>query len=59
MLRWNSHFHAIVLEGGFDEAGTFVYIPFSGLQSMTEVFRHRVVKLLVEQEFLSGSRNSN
>ena len=37
MLLWNPHFYAIVLEGGFDEAGTFVYIPFSGLQSMKEV----------------------
>ena len=25
MLRWNPHFHAIVLEGGFDDQGTFVY----------------------------------
>lgn len=31
-LRWNPHFHAIVLEGGFDEEGTFFCIPFSGLQ---------------------------
>jgi hypothetical protein len=34
----------IVLEGGIDEEGTFVYIPFSGLQSMVEVFRRRVIK---------------
>ena len=34
MLRWNPHFHAIVLEGGFDDEGTFYYIPFSGLDSM-------------------------
>jgi hypothetical protein len=53
MLRWNPHFHAIVLEGGFDEEGTFFYIPFSGLQSMTELFRRRVIKLLVGQELLN------
>jgi len=53
MLRLNPHFHAIVLEGGLDEEGTFAYNPFSGLQSMTEVFRHRVIKLLVEQELLN------
>jgi hypothetical protein len=53
MLRWNPHFHAIVLEGGFDEEGTFFYIPFSGLQSMVEVFRRRVIKLLVERQLLS------
>jgi len=52
-LKFNPHFHAIVLEGGFDEEGTFFYIPFSGLQSMVEVFRRRVIKLLVERELLN------
>lgn len=52
-LRWNPHFHAIVLEGGFDDEGTFFFIPFSGLQSMVEVFRRRVIKLLVERELLN------
>jgi hypothetical protein len=31
MLRWNPHFHCIVLEGGFDQNGKFLYIPFSDL----------------------------
>ncbi|MEM6411840.1 MAG: transposase, partial [Pseudomonadota bacterium] len=53
MLRWNPHFHAIVLEDGFDEEGTFFYIPFSGLQSMTDLFRRRVIKLLVQRELLA------
>ena len=53
MLRWNPHFHAVVLEGGFDDEGTFFFIPFSGLQSMVEVFRRRVIKLLVERELLN------
>ena len=52
-LRFNPHFHAIVLEGGFDEEGTFFYIPFSGLQSMMELFRRRVIKLLVQRELLN------
>ena len=52
MLRFNPHFHAIVLEGGFDDEGTFFYIPFSGLDAMVEVFRRRVVWLLVEKELL-------
>ena len=50
---WNPHFHALVLEAGFDPEGTFVSIPFSGLQAMTEVFRRRVITLLVEKELLS------
>ena len=39
MLRFNPHFHAIVLEGGFDDEGTFFFIPFSGQDAMVEVFR--------------------
>jgi hypothetical protein len=53
MLRWNPHFHAIVLEGGFDDQGTFYYIPFTGLHSMVEVFRCRVITLFVERELLN------
>ena len=52
-LRWNPHFHCLVLEGGFDEAGKFVSVPFSGLKQMTEVFRRRVIWLLAEKELLS------
>jgi len=44
MLRWNPHFHAILLEGGFDTEGSFVYLPFSGLEKMTEYFRRTVVR---------------
>jgi len=53
MLRWNPHFHAIVLEGGFDDEGTFFFIPFSGLRSMVEVFRRRVITLLVDRQLLN------
>ena len=49
MLRWNPHFHSIVLEGGFDDQGTFVYIPLGDLEAMTELLRGRVVALLVAQ----------
>jgi hypothetical protein len=52
-LRFNPHFHAIVLEGGFDDEGTFFFIPFSGLQSMVEVFRRRVITLLVQRKLLN------
>ena len=52
MLRWNPHFHAIVLEGGFDEQGTFGYIPLGHLQAMTELPRRRVVALLVAHKLL-------
>ncbi len=54
MLRWNPHFHAIVLEGGFDDEGTFYYVPFSGLDSMIEVFRRRVIGMLMDRELLKA-----
>ena len=52
MLHWNPHFHAIVLEGGFDDEGTFSYIPFSGLDGMIEVFRRRVMGMSMNREWL-------
>ncbi|NOY07635.1 MAG: hypothetical protein GXP33_02200 [Spirochaetes bacterium] len=33
-LRFNSHYHGIVLEGGFDEAANFVFIPFGNLDNI-------------------------
>ena len=53
MLRFNPHFHAIVLEGGFDDEGTLFYLPFSGLEPLVEVFRHRVIWMLVERKLLN------
>jgi len=59
LLRWNPHFHALILEGGFDDDGTFFYIPFSGLHSMVEVFRRRVIKLLVDRKLLNDDFAKN
>jgi hypothetical protein len=42
-----------VLEGGFDEAGRFIHVPLSGLKQMTEVFRRRLIWLLVEKNLLA------
>jgi hypothetical protein len=42
-----------VSDAAFDEEGTFVNVLFSGLQSMVEVFRRRVVKLLVNRWLLN------
>ncbi len=54
-LRWNPHHHCLVLEGGFDEAGRFIHVPLTGLGQMTEVFRRRLIWLLVEKELLAES----
>ena len=43
----------MVLERGFDEQGTFVYIPPGNLQTMTELLRRRLVALPVAQKLLN------
>jgi hypothetical protein len=53
MLRFNPHFHAILLEGGFDAEGTFVYLPFSGLEKMTEYFRRTVLRFFTDKKLLT------
>ncbi|MFP4705656.1 MAG: hypothetical protein ACLFMV_12685 [Spirochaetaceae bacterium] len=53
MLRFNPHFLAIVLEGGFDDEGTFFYIPVSGLQSVTELFREQNLHMFDALDFLA------
>jgi len=53
MMRFNPHYHAIILEGGFDNEGTFVSIPFAGLHKMTQYFRRKVIWLFVERELIN------
>ena len=53
-LRWNPHHHCLVLEEALDEHGTFIPVPLSGLEQMTEVFRPRLIRLSVEKELVSG-----
>jgi hypothetical protein len=52
-LRWNPHWHAIVLEGGFDENGRFVHIPFGNLHRMSEYFRRVIIKFFLEKELIN------
>jgi hypothetical protein len=47
-LRFNPHWHAIVLEGGFDENGRFVHIPFGNLNRMSEYFRRVIIKFFLK-----------
>ncbi len=52
LMRWNPHYHCIVLEGGIDEAGSFHHIPIKDTSPLTEVFRRRVLKLFVDLDLL-------
>ena len=44
-LRFNPHFHALILEGGFDEKGNFIFIPISDHIKMKVCFRKLVINL--------------
>jgi hypothetical protein len=52
LLRFNPHYHCLVLEGGIDETGSFHHIPIKDTASLTEVFRRRVIKLFVDRGLL-------
>jgi len=52
LLRFNPHYHCLVLEGGIDEEGSFHHIPIKDTASLTEVFRRRVIKLFVDRGLL-------
>ena len=51
---FNPHWHAIVLEGGFDETGRFVHIPLGNLNRMSEYFRRVIIKFFLKKELISA-----
>jgi hypothetical protein len=53
-LRWNPHFHCLVLEGGFDERGKFVHIPLGNVQRMSEYFRRVIIILFLKKKLINA-----
>jgi hypothetical protein len=53
-LRWNPHFHCLVLEGGFDDRGKFVHIPLGDIQRMSGYFRRVVTRFFLKKELLNA-----
>jgi hypothetical protein len=49
LLRANAHWHAIILEGGFDPDGKFFFLPIHDTQKLTECFRRRLIKLFLSK----------
>jgi len=45
-LRFNSLYHGMVLESGFDEEGNFVFIPFDNLDKISEYFRRMIISMM-------------
>ena len=52
-LRFSAHWHALVIEGGFDSEGTFCYLLYRNLERMTEYFRHKLIGLFLEKELIT------
>jgi len=52
-LRFNSHYHGIILEGGFDEEGNFAFIPFGNFDKMSEYFRRMIIKFFLDKKLIN------
>ena len=47
-LRFNPHFHALILEGGFDSSGRFYHLPIHDTASLAECLRRRTIGLFLK-----------
>jgi hypothetical protein len=52
-LRHNPHFHALILEGGFDPAGRFVRVPIHDTARLTQLLRQRTIGLFLRLGLIS------
>ena len=55
-LRFNPHFHTLILEGGFDSSGQFYHLPIHDTAPLAECLRRRTIGLflklgLITQQF--------
>jgi hypothetical protein len=51
----NPHIHAIVADGLFRRNGVFYVMPKTGLKPLAELFRARLLKLLVKEGAINPS----
>jgi hypothetical protein len=47
-LRFNPHFHALILEGGFDLNGQFYHLPIHDTPRLSECLRRRTIGLFLK-----------
>jgi len=50
---WHPHWHAIVLEGGFDNHDRFFFIPLGANEALSEIWRRRVIALFLSKGLLN------
>ena len=55
----NPHWHGILIEGGFDDEGNFVYLPVSNTKQMTELFRLKVIKYFEDNKLINSDFAQN
>ncbi len=55
-MNWNPHLHCIVTDGGFTPTGMLHVPPKVSLVRMEELFRHRVLRLLMDKGKLRPER---
>jgi hypothetical protein len=58
-LRYNPHYHSLVLDGYFDASGNFIYSPIKDTNKMTEYFRKVVIKHFVENGYITREQGLN
>ncbi len=58
-MRFNSHWHGIILEVGFNIQGNFIFIPIHAMDKMTECFRRRVIRFFLDKELITEAFASN
>jgi hypothetical protein len=52
-LRYNPHFHALILEGGFDPEGHFVQVPVHDTARLAQLLRQRTIGLFVKLDLIT------
>jgi len=58
-LRFNPHFHGIVLEGGFDGQGRFIHVPLGDLSQMSEYFRRMIIDFFLQKKLITEKLAQN
>jgi len=52
-LRFNPHFHALILEGGLDSIGQFYYLPIYDTARLSECLRRGTIALFLTRGLIS------
>ena len=57
--RFNPHYHALLMEGCFDEQGKFHHIPIKNIKPLTEYFRKRIIQYFLKTERINKDMARN